>query len=100
MSPAESSPSWMLPAVQHDSWLDVGGILSYPAADPCIARSVQTCVGTYYGLENGSWMTGSVRRHLAPQPLCEEDSHGLAAQSCPSQDPGSRKNGTILCRGA
>src|SRR5262245_63120733 len=74
---AQSAPSCMLRTGQHDSWLDVGGILSYPGADPCIARSVQTCVGTYHGLENGSWMTIGVRRKLGPQSRCEEDSMAL-----------------------
>ncbi len=59
----------MLRAVPPDSWLDVGSILPYPAADEGV---VDMCTGSAdlgcrgYGVEHGTWITGGRRRKPGP----------------------------------
>ena len=51
--------------LEHDSWLDVSGSLSYAAADHGVVamccNTVQTCGRTGHGVEYGSWMTSGLR---------------------------------------
>src|SRR5262245_10319533 len=72
------------------SWLDVGGLLAYPAADKRVVAL--SCTGwpdlehTGHGVVHGTWMPGGRRWQPGPPSRGKGGSYGVATQSRASQD--------------